>query len=80
MEAVAYTLKVTWISDKINECEAVSLCGVVVRVLASNQEVLHLIPTGDSSFFIHLLWYHSKEQFALFALFSKIIFYFNKNN
>ena len=26
-------LKVTWISDKINECRAVSLCGLVVRAL-----------------------------------------------
>ena len=26
-----------------------------------NQEALGLIPTGGSSFFIHLLLYHSKE-------------------
>ena len=29
----ASTFKVTWISDKIDECEAVSLCGLVVRAL-----------------------------------------------
>ena len=33
MEAVAYTLKPLGCSGKINECEAVSLCGLVVRVL-----------------------------------------------
>ena len=44
-----------------------------------NQEASGLIPTGGSSFFIHLLWYHLKEQYAvLFALFSIISFDFSE--
>ena len=46
--------------------------------LTSNWEVSGSIPTGGSSLFIHLLWYYSKEQFAvLFALFSIIKWYEN---
>ena len=39
--------------------------------LTGNREVLGSIPTRGSSFFIHLLWYCSKEQLAKdLALFS----------
>ena len=65
MEAVAYTLKITWISGKINGwmgSESLWSSGW------GASEVSGLIPTGGSSFFIHLLWYCSKEQFALFSI------------
>ena len=44
-----------------------TICGLVVRALGWQLRGIGLIPTRGSSFFIHLEWYHSKEQFALFS-------------
>ena len=80
MEAVVYTLKSLGLVTEINECRAVSLCGLVVRVLNQQSRGIEFNPHQGSRLFIHLLWHHSKEQLANLALFSKKTCYYIKSN
>ena len=69
MEAVAYTLKSLGLVTEINECRAVSLCGLVVSALNWQLRGIGFDPTKGSSISFIYCGIVQKSNLANLALF-----------